>query len=60
MKELQDSSRRRSGARFGVALQVFLACVLLAAVNYAGYNYYYRGDWSPSQKYRPSELTKNA
>ena len=60
MKELQDSSRRRSGARFGVALQVLLACVLLGAVNYAAYNYYYRGDWSPAQKYRPSELTKNA
>ena len=60
MKELQDSSRRRSGARFGVTMQVLLACVLLGAVNYVGYHYHYRGDWSPSQKYRPSELTKNA
>ncbi|MFM8684323.1 MAG: GldG family protein [Chthoniobacterales bacterium] len=60
MKQPQDSSRRRSGARFGVSVQVLLACVLLVAVNYAGFHYYYRGDWSPAQKYRPSELTKNA
>ena len=60
MKELQDSSRRRAGARFGVAVQVLLACVLLVAVNYVAFQYYYRGDWSPSQKYRPGELTKSA
>jgi len=60
MKPLQDSSRRRAGARFGVTVQVLLACLLLAAVNYAGFHYYYRGDWSPAQKYRPSELTKSA
>lgn len=59
MKELQDSSRRRAGARFGVAVQVLLACVLLAAANYAAFNYYYRGDWSPSQKYKIGELTKS-
>ena len=60
MKEMQDSSRRRAGARFGVTVQVLLACVLLAAVNYAGYHYYYRGDWSPAQKYKVGELTKSA
>lgn len=60
MKDLQDSSRRRAGARLGVAVQVLLACVLLGAVNYVAYHYYHRGDWSPAQKYRPSELTKNA
>ena len=60
MKEPQDSSRRRSGARFGVAVQVVLACVLLAAANYAAYHYYYRGDWSPAQKYKVGELTKSA
>jgi hypothetical protein len=60
MKEPQDSSRRRAGARLGVAVQVLLACVLLAAVNYAGYHYYYRGDWSPAQKYKVGELTKSA
>lgn len=60
MKELQDSSRRRAGARFGVSVQVLLACVLLAAANYLAYHYYHRGDWSPAQKYRPGELTKSA
>lgn len=60
MKELQDSSRRRAGARFGVSVQVLLACLLLAAVNYLGFRYYQRGDWSPAQKYRPGELTKSA
>lgn len=60
MKPLQDSSRRRAGARFGVGIQVLLACVLLAAANYIGFHYYTRGDWSPAQKYRPTELTKNA
>lgn len=60
MKEPQDSSRRRSGARFGVAVQVVLACVLLGAANYAAYHYYYRGDWSPAQKYKVGELTKSA
>lgn len=59
MKELQDSSRRRAGARFGVSVQILLACVLLATANYIGYRYYYRGDWSPAQKYRPGELTKS-
>ena len=60
MKEPQDSSRRRSGARLGVAVQVILACLLLAAVNYAAFHYYYRGDWSPSRKYQVGELTKSA
>ena len=53
----QESSRRRAGIRFGVAVQILLACVLLAAVNYAGFHYYVRGDWSPAQKYRLSEQT---
>ena len=53
----QESSRRRAGIRFGVAVQIILACVLLAAVNYAGFHYYVRGDWSPAQKYRLSEQT---
>ncbi|MFZ9931569.1 MAG: DUF7088 domain-containing protein [Chthoniobacterales bacterium] len=60
MKELQDSSRRRAGARFGVTVQVLLACVLLAAANYAAYHYYHRGDWSPGQKYQTGELTESA
>ena len=55
---LQDSRRRRAGIRFGVALQILLATVLLIAVNYAGYHYYWRGDWSPLQKYRLSEQTR--
>lgn len=59
MKDLQDSSRRRAGARFGVAVQVLLACVLLGAVNYAGFHYYYRGDWSPAQKYKVGEMTRS-
>jgi hypothetical protein len=53
----QESSRRRAGIRLGVAVQIFLACVLLAAANYAGFHYYLRGDWSPAQKYRLSEQT---
>lgn len=60
MKEPQDSSRRRAGARLGVAVQVVLACLLLAAVNYAAFHYYYRGDWSPARKYQVGELTKSA
>ena len=59
MSTPRDSSRRRAGARFGVAVQVLLACVLLGAVNYASFHYYYRGDWSPSQKYQVGTLTKN-
>lgn len=55
---LQDSRRRRAGIRLGVALQILLATVLLLAVNYAGYHYYWRGDWSPLQKYRLSEQTR--
>ncbi len=57
MSAAQDSSRRRAGIRLGVAVQILLACVLLAAVNYAGFHYYLRGDWSPAQKYRLSEQT---
>lgn len=53
----QESSRRRAGIRFGVTLQILLACVLLGAVNYAGYHYYLRSDWSPAQKYRLGEQT---
>lgn len=53
----QESSRRRAGIRLGVAVQILLACVLLAAVNYAGFHYYVRGDWSPSQKYRLGSQT---
>jgi len=59
MKQPQESSRRRAGIRFGVAVQILLACVLLGAANYAGFHYYLRGDWSPGQKYRLSEQTKN-
>ena len=53
----QESSRRRAGIRLGVAVQILLACVLLGAVNYAGFRYYVRGDWSPAQRYRLSEQT---
>ncbi|MDA0292539.1 MAG: GldG family protein [Verrucomicrobia bacterium] len=53
----QESSRRRAGIRFGVAFQIVLACVLLGAVNYAGFHYYLRSDWSPAQKYRLGEQT---
>jgi len=53
----QESSRRRAGIRFGVTLQILLACVLLGAVNYAGFHYYLRSDWSPAQKYRLGEQT---
>ena len=56
----QESSRRRAGIRFGVAVQILLAVVLLAAVNYAGFHYYLRGDWSPAQKYRLSDQTLGA
>ena len=55
----QESSRRRAGIRFGVAVQILLAAVLLGAANYAGFHYYWRGDWSPAQKYRLSEQTSN-
>ena len=53
----QESSRRRAGIRFGVAFQIVLACVLLGAVNYAGFHYYLRSDLSPAQKYRLGEQT---
>ena len=59
MKTPQESSRRRAGIRLGVAVQVLLAVILLAAVNYAGFHYFVRGDWSPAQKYRLAEQTKN-
>jgi hypothetical protein len=58
MSRPQESSRRRAGIRFGVAVQIVLACVLLGAVNYAGFHYYVRGDWSPAQKYRLSDQTR--
>lgn len=54
----QEHARRRAGARLGVTLQVILATILLLAVNYAGYHYYLRGDWSPAKKYRLSEQTR--
>lgn len=57
MSTPQESARRRAGIRLGVTIQVVLACVLLAAVNYAGFHYYVRGDWSPSQKYRLGDQT---
>jgi ABC-type uncharacterized transport system involved in gliding motility auxiliary subunit len=56
----QESSRRRAGIRIGVAVQILLACVLLGAANYAGFHYYLRSDWSPSQKYQLSEQTLGA
>jgi hypothetical protein len=59
MKTPQDSSRRRAGTRWGVGLQIVLATILLGAVNYAGFHYYLRGDWSPNQRYRLSEQTKS-
>lgn len=58
MSRPQESSRRRAGIRFGVAVQILLACVLLGAVNYAGFHYYVRGDWSPGQKYRLGDQTR--
>lgn len=59
MKQPQEHSRRRMGTRFGVGLQIILAAILLGAVNYAGFHYYLRGDWSPNQRYRLSEQTKS-
>jgi ABC-type uncharacterized transport system involved in gliding motility auxiliary subunit len=59
MKPPQESARRRAGIRFGVAVQIVLAVILLGAANYAGFHYYLRGDWSPAQKYRLSEQTKS-
>ena len=58
MTRPQESSRRRAGIRLGVALQVILAAVLLGAVNYAGFHYYVRGDWSPERKYALGEQTR--
>ena len=58
MSAPQESSRRRAGIRFGVAVQIILACVLLGAVNYAGFHYYLRGDWSPGRKYELGEVTR--
>lgn len=60
MNAPQDSSRRRAGIRFGVAVQILLAAILLVAVNYAGFHYYLRGDWSPDRKYQLSGQTTNA
>ncbi|MBE2179069.1 MAG: GldG family protein [Chthoniobacterales bacterium] len=57
-KAPQESSRRRTGIRLGVAIQILLACVLLGAVNYAGFHYYLRGDWSPERKFQLSGQTK--
>jgi len=59
MKQPQEHSRRRAGTRFGVGLQIVLATILLGAVNYAGFHYYLRGDWSPNQRYRLSDQTKS-
>ncbi len=58
MNAPQESSRRRAGIRIGVVAQVLLACVLLGVVNYAGFHYYVRGDWSPARKYRLGEQTE--
>jgi hypothetical protein len=58
MNAPQESSRRRAGIRFGVAVQILLACVLLAAVNYAGFHYYLRGDWSPGRRHELGEVTR--
>lgn len=57
MKPPQESSRRRAGARMGVAAQIILACILLFSVNYAGFHYYKRGDWSPGRKYHLTDQT---
>ena len=59
MKQPQEYSRRRAGTRFGVGLQIVLATILLGAVNYAGFHYYLRGDWSPNQRYRLSDQTRS-
>lgn len=58
MKTPQEISRRRAGIRMGVVAQVILACVLLGAVNYAGFHYYLRSDWSPSRKHLLSDQTE--
>jgi ABC-type uncharacterized transport system involved in gliding motility auxiliary subunit len=58
MQTPQEHARRRATTRLGVALQVVLAAVLLLTINYASYHYYWRGDWSPTQKYRLSEQTR--
>jgi hypothetical protein len=57
MAHPQDSSRRRAGIRLGVAVQIILACVMLAAVNYAGFHYYVRDDWSAGGKFRLGDQT---
>ena len=55
----EESSRRRASIRLGVAAQVVMASILLLAVNYAGFHYYFRGDWSPAQKYALSDQTRD-
>lgn len=57
MKSPQESSRHRAGARLGVTAQVILAFVLLLMVNYVGFHYYKRGDWSPGRKFQLADQT---
>jgi len=55
----QPESRRRGVGR-GVLIQAALVALLLLIVNYVGFNYYWRADWSRSQKFRLAPQTRQA
>jgi len=55
----QPESRRRGVGR-GVLIQAAFVALLVLVVNYAGFNYYWRADWSRSQKFRLAPQTRQA
>lgn len=60
MKGNPDLPRRKAAIGFHVTLQILAAIVILGAVNYIGFEYYKRWDFSRSQKFVLAEQTKRA
>lgn len=60
--DLPDSKpeSRRRGVGRSVFIQGVFVTLLVLIVNYVGFNYYWRADWSRSQKFRLAPQTRQA
>lgn len=58
MEKVKSAVPRRA-IRFNVTIQIVAAFILLLAVNYWGFNHYWRADYSRSQKFVLSDQTRH-
>ncbi len=60
MAEKMRNSIPRNAIRWSVCIQVFLMVIILAAINYISFNYYWRADFSRSHRFSLADQTEQA